>query len=155
MSSSVNAQADNSYQLALADSLYESNQAAGCDSLVADSSEDALTSQLLERAREHYQNALDAEDSGDSVHSANEFEYAIGILNELGDYPNIENNRDFNDLSRSIVADYEKYIANIDSLGSESSIFALRNKLNQIDESSDTTNQDQPQKIISTPSIPL
>ncbi len=61
----------------------------------------------------------------------------------------------FNDLSRSIVADYEKYIANIDSLGSESSIFALRNKLNQIDESSDTTNQDQTQKVITTPSIPL
>jgi len=155
LSSSVNAASDNSYQLALGDSLSESNQTAVCDSLVADSSEDALTSQLLERARGHYQSALDAEESGDSVHSANEFEYAIGILNELGDYPNIENNRDFNDLSRSIVADYEKYIANIDSLGSESSIFALRNKLNQIDESSDTTNQDRTQKIISTPSIPL
>ncbi len=95
LSSSVNAASDNSYQLALGDSLSESNQAAVCDSLVADSTEDALTSQLLERAREHYQNALDAENSGDSVHSANEFEFAIGILNELGDYPNIENNRDF------------------------------------------------------------
>jgi len=147
--------AGNSFRLISDDPPTMGGASAACDTLLADSTEDPMTSQLLERARQHYQGALDAEDCGDSVHSASEFEYAIGILNELGYYPNIEGNRDFNDLSRSIVADYEKYIANIDSLGPQTSIFALRKKLNQVDELSDTTGQDVTQKIITTTTIPL
>ncbi len=129
-------------------------QSADCDSL-ADTNYDALTIQLLEQSRQHYLSALDAEESKDSSRAAAEFETAIEILNELGYYPNIENNRDFNDLSHSIVEDYEKYIAKIDSLGSQTSVFALRKKLNEIDEASDTSDQDQPQQIIKTASIPL
>jgi hypothetical protein len=129
--------------------------AALCDTLLPDSNYDEMTAGLLERAREHYESALDAETSGDSVRSANEFEYAIAILNELGYYPNIESNRDFNDLSHSIIEDYEKYIANIDSLGSQTSVFALRKKLNEMDEASDNGDQDQPKQIIVTTSIPL
>ncbi len=133
----------------------EEMEAALCDTLSADSADDQLTAQLLEQARQHYLNALGAEDAGDSAHSAGEFEYAIAILNQLGYYPGIENNRDFNDLSHSVVEDYEKYIAVIDSLGPQASIFALRNKLNQIDEASDSAGQDAPQKIITTTTIPL
>ena len=145
----------NSFRLVSNDPPSLGDASTECDTLLADSTDDPMTSQLLERARQHYQAALDAEDCSDSVRSANEFEYAIGILNELGYYPNIEGNRDFNDLSRSIVADYEKYIANIDSLGPQTSIFALRKKLNQVDELSDTTGQDVTQKIITTTTIPL
>jgi membrane-bound lytic murein transglycosylase D len=125
------------------------------DSLATDSSIDDVTAQFLERAREHYQNALDAEEANDSIQAAAEFEYAINILNVLGYYPNIESNQDFNDLSHSVVEDYETYIANIDSLGPQTSIFALRNKLDQLDEASDTTDQDVPHKVITGMEVPL
>jgi membrane-bound lytic murein transglycosylase D len=125
------------------------------DSLVPDSNDDAITAQLLERARQHYLSALEAEQEKDSIHAANEFEYSIGILNELGYYPNIETNCDFNDLSHSVVEDYQKYIAQIDSLGPNTSIFALRNKLDQIDEMNESADQDKTKEIITTTSIPL
>lgn len=126
-----------------------------CDTLAADSSRDQITDDLLERARQHYLDALGLEDAGDSTRASSEFEYAIGILNQLGYYPNIDSNQDFNDLSHSVVEDYERYIANIDSLGPQASVFALRNKLNQIDEATDSVGQDTPQKIITTTTIPL
>jgi len=125
------------------------------DSLVPDSNYDAVTAQLLERARQHYLSALEAELGQDSGRSATEFEYAIAILNELGYYPGIENNSDFNDLSRSVVEDYEKCIAVIDSLSPNTSIFALRRKLDQINESNETADQDQTRTVITTTSIPL
>ena len=68
---------------------------------------DSITVQLLERARQHYLDALNAEELGDSARSATYFEYAIGILNELGYYPNIDTSQEFNELSHSIIEDYE------------------------------------------------
>ncbi|MDI6766648.1 MAG: LysM peptidoglycan-binding domain-containing protein [Bacteroidota bacterium] len=130
-------------------------ESANGDRFVVDSSYDEITIKLLEAAQHHYLSALDAERQSDSTQCATEFEYAIGILNELAYYPNIENNQDFNDLSRSLIEDYEKYIANIDSLGVQSSIFALRQKLNQIEETLSTADDDTPKKIITTTSVPL
>jgi len=92
--------------------------------------DDSLITEKLETARQHYLLALEAQKSGDSTRSAREFELAIDILNELGDLPDIEENDDFNELSRSVIEDYENYIASIDELGPESSVFALREKLN-------------------------
>src|SRR5207249_5429026 len=95
----------------------EGRQTAFCDSFAVDSNYDEITLQLLERARQHYLSALNAQEQGDSTLSASEFEYSIALLNELGYYPNIENNHDFDSLSHSVVQDYEKYISSIDSLG--------------------------------------
>ncbi len=83
------------------------------------------------------------------------FEYAIAILNELGYYPNIDSNQEFTDLSHSIIEDYEKYIASIDSLGPQTSVFALREKLNQIDEANQTAGEDKPRRVITSTTIPL
>ncbi len=123
--------------------------------IIDDSTSDEVILQLLESARQHYLSALEAEDLNDTSRSASEFEYAIGILNELAYYPNIENNRDFNDLSRTVIEDYEKYIASIDELGSQTSIFALREKLNDVTDSADSVGQDQPRSVITTTQIPL
>ncbi|MBS4029105.1 MAG: hypothetical protein KGZ58_10785, partial [Ignavibacteriales bacterium] len=86
---------------------------------------------LLERARTYYIGALDAHTKEDSLNASEKFEAAITILNELSSMPQIENNTEFNDISKSVIEDYEKYIANVDSLGQNSSVFALREKLNQ------------------------
>lgn len=115
----------------------------------------SLISELLERVRKHYISALEAESAGDKEKCAAEFEYAIAILNEISFYPDIEKNQDFNDLSRSIIEDYEIYIANIDSLGAESSIFALREKLNQLLEAAESPEQYIPKEIIPGLSVPL
>jgi membrane-bound lytic murein transglycosylase D len=123
--------------------------------LIPDGNYGEAITQLLEHARQHYLAALEAESINDSACSVLEFESAITILNELAYYPNIENNRDFNDLSQSVIDDYEKYIASIDSLGAETSVFALREKLNQLAEAAESPDEDAPRRIISMPSIPL
>jgi len=100
--------------------------------VVADSlsDESVLIAQKLERARQHYLAALNAQEASDSTLSEHEFELAISTLDELSYFPDIDSNKDFTDLSQSVIDDYEKYIRSIDELGPEASIFALREKLN-------------------------
>ncbi len=116
---------------------------------------DSLVSTMLEDVRQHYVRALNAQDAGDSVLSASQFETSIEILNELSYVPEIENNRDFNDLSKAVVEDYQQYIAKVDSLGSQASIFALRAKLDQYVESSAADTTVAPTEVIRTTGVPL
>ncbi len=111
--------------------------------------------ELLERARGHYVSALQAQADGDSILSSDEFEEAIKHLNEASYFPNIEENNDFNELTRSVIEDYEKYIAAIDTLGANSSIFALREKLNLDIEKIDITNIQIPPSLIPKTEVPL
>ncbi len=128
------------------------------DSTAADSAgemNEKQIAELLERAREHYLLALQAQAEGDSLMSADEFEETIKHLNEASYFPNIEENTDFNELTRSVVEDYEKYIATIDSLGANSSIFALREKMNLEIEKIDITNIQIPASLIPKTEVPL
>ena len=110
---------------------------------------------MLEMARQHYSSAVRAEEKGDSLRAAMQFEEAINLLNELSYFPDIESNKDFNDLSRSVVEDYESYIAEIDSLDPGASIFALREKLNQITDESDTIEDGSSKRVYQGTTIPL
>jgi len=121
----------------------------------ADEGDEKVIAVRLESARQHYLSALQAQTMGDSVLSADEFEQAIGILNEISYYPDIENNQEYNDLSRSVVEDYEKYIASIDELGPQSSIFALREKLNLDIENIDISKIKIPNVPIPETTIPM
>lgn len=112
-------------------------------------------SELLEIARGHYLAALQAQAEEDSLTSAIEFEEAIKHLNEASYYPDIENNADFNELTKSVIEDYEKYIATIDSLGPQSSIFALREKLSLEIEKIDISNIQIPPSLIPQTEVPL
>lgn len=128
------------------------------DSTAADSSgemNEKQIAELLEIAREHYLIALQAQAEGDSIMSADEFEETLKHLNEASYFPNIEDNVDFNELTRSVIEDYEKYIATIDSLGANSSIFALREKLNLDIEKIDITNISIPASLIPKTEVPL
>lgn len=116
---------------------------------------DSLTAVKLEEARRHYLSATAAQEKGDSARSALQFEEAIGILNELSYYPDIESNQDFNDLSRAVVEDYELYIAKIDSLSPNTSIFALREKLNQLLDVEDSTLSVVPERTVQGTTVPL
>ncbi|MGA9406854.1 MAG: LysM peptidoglycan-binding domain-containing protein [Bacteroidota bacterium] len=121
----------------------------------ADEGDGEVIAVRLESARQHYLSALQAQAIRDSVLSADEFEQAIGILNEISYYPDIENNQEYNDLSRSVVEDYEKYIASIDELGPESSVFALREKLNLDIENIDISKIKIPNVPIPETTIPM
>ncbi len=131
------------------------------DTTTVDSSEsdivpsDSLVSVMLEHARQHYISAINAQEYGDSTRSAIQFEEAISILDELSYVPGIEENKDFNDLSKAVVDDYEMYIARIDSLSPESSIFALREKLNQVTDVADTSDTVGAHTIIQGTTVPL
>lgn len=118
-------------------------------------SNDSLIVVMLERARLHYLSAVEAQENNDSLRSAFQFEEAITILNELSYYPEIELNQDFNDLSRTVIEDYEQYIAKIENLGPETSIFALREKLNQLTELLDSGDPFASVRIERGTSVPL
>jgi membrane-bound lytic murein transglycosylase D len=117
--------------------------------------DDTLITAMLESARQHYVSAAAAAEAGDSSRSVIQFEEAISILDELSYIPDIESNRDFNDLSHAVVEDYERYIVSIDSLSSESSIFALREKLNQIVEIPDTVAPGPTRPVEQGTTVPL
>jgi membrane-bound lytic murein transglycosylase D len=114
-----------------------------------------ILSSKLERARRHYLYALQAQNAVDSVQSAIEFEKAIQILNDLSDFPDIDKNSEYNDLLRSIIEDYEKYITSIDKLGPESSVFALRELLNRDVETIDVSKSKFPTGIAVATEVPL
>jgi membrane-bound lytic murein transglycosylase D len=69
--------------------------------------------------------------------------------------PGIESNSEFNDLSRAVVEDYGIYIANIDTLSSESSVFALHEKLNQLVDLTDSAGAATPSDLIQGTTVPL
>ncbi|MCX6120677.1 MAG: LysM peptidoglycan-binding domain-containing protein [Ignavibacteriales bacterium] len=114
-----------------------------------------LILQQLEQARQHYLLALASQESGDSVSCGIEFEAAIQILNELSDYSSIDSSKEYMDLSKSLIEDYEKYITQIDSLGPNASVYALREKLNQVVEQGDITGLKIPHIEIKGTQVPL
>ncbi len=121
----------------------------------AASSDEGLTFQLLERARQHYLVALDAMEADDSTRATSEFEFSIEILNQLGYYPGIDSNAEFNELSRSVVENYEKHITSLDGIDQNSSVFALLEKLNQMTDAGESPAGNDTTTVIAAGSIPL
>ncbi len=117
--------------------------------------ESVLISKQLEAARRHYVAALESQENGDSTLAVGEFEAAIGILNELLYYPDIESNKDFIDLSKSVIDDYQKYIDTHTDLGSEASVDALRALANNDIENSSAAPIEIPKNEIVGTSVPL
>jgi membrane-bound lytic murein transglycosylase D len=152
-SSLVKANAADPNRAKRADSLKRSDRSPAIDTVAKEEDKEIAT--LLEPARQHYVSALQAQTAGDSAISQNEFERAIDVLNEASYYPNIENNSDFKELSKSILEDYEKYIATIETLGPGSSIFALREKLAMDVEKMDVSKIKVPVVRLTGTTVPL
>ncbi len=114
-----------------------------------------LILQRLEQARQHYLLAIASQEAGDSLSCGTEFEVTIQILNELSEYSSIDSSKEYLDLSKNVIEDYEKYIAQIDSLGPDASVYALREKLNQVVDQGDTTGLGIPRIEIKGTQVPL
>jgi len=136
-----------------ADMVYTNGNGNGASDTLGEDME--LILQRLEQARQHYLLALASQESGDSVSCGIEFEAAIQILNGLSDYSSIDSSKEYMDLSKSLVEDYQKYIAQIDSLGANASVYALREKLNQVVEQGDTTGLKIPHIEIKGTQVPM
>jgi membrane-bound lytic murein transglycosylase D len=83
----------------------------------------------LNKSRQKYLQALILIERQDTISAAQYFEEAIGFLNKLVSYPDIETNTDYSDLAKSIIEDYERMIVDIDKLNDNSSFFIVRDKL--------------------------
>jgi membrane-bound lytic murein transglycosylase D len=109
----------------------------------------------VDAARQEWLRALVAQQKNEKTEVVKHFESAIDILNRLITYPGIDSNTDFKDVSKSVIGDYEKYIARIDSLPSNASIFAFREKFNQEMTKMDIKNVPLPRIDLSKTQIPL
>lgn len=102
---------------------------AGLDE--AEDIDPAVLQERLEAARQEWLRALAAEGRKDKTEVVKRFENAIDILNRLIYYPNVSEEKDFQELSRSVIEDYEKFVSDIDVLPPNASIFAFRQKFNE------------------------
>lgn len=91
----------------------------------------AVVEERLEAARQEWLRALAAEQRKDKNEVVRRFEGAIDILNRLIYFPNVNENKDFQELTKSVIEDYEKFVSKIDILPPSASIFALRQKFNE------------------------
>ncbi|MEO6938824.1 MAG: LysM peptidoglycan-binding domain-containing protein [Candidatus Kapaibacterium sp.] len=87
-----------------------------------------LIEERLDAARQEWLRAVASQQKGTHAESVKHFEESIDILNRLINYPKVEENTEFQDLTRSVMADYERFVAKIDSLPSNASVSALRAK---------------------------
>ena len=117
-------------------------------------SESLLIFRGLEAARQHYVAALAAEEAGDSTLVVPEFENAERILEQL-QYYDVDTNKDFIDLDKSVTDDYKKYIAGHRDLGIYASDNALWEQLNNDIESPATTKIEVPKNDIAGTTVPL
>jgi membrane-bound lytic murein transglycosylase D len=116
--------------------------------------ESVLISRGLEAARQHYVAALAAEEAGDSTMVVPEFENANRILEQL-QYYDVEANKDFIDLDKSVKDDYKKYIKSHRDLGKSASDQALLVQLDNDIESSAPTKIEVPKNDIVGTMVPL
>lgn len=90
-----------------------------------------LLGQRVDAARQEWLRALVAQQKNQRVEVVNHFENSIDILDHLITYPGVDSNKEFQDVSKSVISDYSKYVANIDSLPPNASVFAFREKFNE------------------------
>ena len=116
--------------------------------------ESAFISRQLELARQHYVAALSAQGTADSTLVVDEFEASINILNELTYHEEIEANKDYIDLSKSVIEDYQKYIDTHPMPGRDASVSALHEWLNSAIEKNGAPHVEIPKTEIVGTAVP-
>ncbi|HWF44734.1 MAG TPA: LysM peptidoglycan-binding domain-containing protein [Candidatus Kapabacteria bacterium] len=114
-----------------------------------------LIDERVDAARQEWLRALVAQQKNEKADVIKHFESASDILDRLINYPGVDTNKDFQDVSKSVIADYEKYVAKIDSLPSTASMSAFRAKFNQEMAKMDIRNVPMPRVDLSKTQIPL
>lgn len=111
----------------------------GNDALIYDS---LTTKKILDEINEDYKGALYYINQGDTISAIELISSALEKLDEASRTAEIELNKDFEIISKKILALYQKYVSKFDSLFQEMPqreyISNIQDKLNQIAESADT-----------------
>ena len=84
-----------------------------------------IVSEMLEQARQYYVAALAKEEQNSTSEAVANYESALRIINNLSYYPGIEQNEAYNELEKSIIDDYKKYVDGLPELPSNVSFAAL------------------------------
>ena len=114
-----------------------------------------LIDERVDAARQEWLRALVAQQKNEKTEVIKHFENATDILDRLINYPGVDTSKDFQDVSKSVIGDYEKYVAKIDSLPSNASISAFRAKFNDEMAKMDIRNVPLPRIDLSKTQIPL
>lgn len=86
----------------------------------------SIVSELLEQARQHYVAALSTSTDQKNISgTVANFEAALRIINNLSYYPGIEQNEAYDELEKSIIDDYKKYVDSLPELPVDVSFAAL------------------------------
>ncbi|MBK8946810.1 MAG: LysM peptidoglycan-binding domain-containing protein [Ignavibacteriae bacterium] len=100
------------------------------DSISAVIRTDAVINESLENARQKYVDALTEKTLGLESEALFSFDSAMTIINELSYFPNIEENEAYLELEKSILDDYNSYIASFEKLPDNSPTYAVEEWLN-------------------------
>jgi len=84
-----------------------------------------IVSEMLEQARQFYVAALAKQELNSTTETINNYESSLRIINNLSYYPNIEQNDAYNELQKSIIEDYRKYVDGLTELPVDASFAAL------------------------------
>ncbi|MEK7818590.1 MAG: LysM peptidoglycan-binding domain-containing protein [Bacteroidota bacterium] len=134
------------FSIAIQDSV-ETTDSLSYDKEVVDS--------LLEHARQHWLNAVSSLAEGDTITVTEEFENALDYLMEISAFADVEENKDFQDLTKSILDDYQNFISSSEKILSHTSIFALRERLNIDIEKNNVQIISIPNKLLNSTQIPM
>ncbi|GAB4129593.1 MAG: hypothetical protein Fur0015_03510 [Ignavibacteriales bacterium] len=120
------------------------------DSLTVNSSE--IVMEMLENARLEYISALAKQDLGYTEAAIISYESALKKIESLSYFPGIEENQTYNELEKSIVDDYKKYVESLPEIPANVSISALEawtdNILPDIDIENSKTNYSKSETIV-------
>ncbi len=86
---------------------------------------------LLEQVRQTYIEAINYEENNQKLNALYQYEKAVKLLNQISDYPGVENFTDYLDLERTVIEDYQKLLDTIEEIPPEISLPSLQEWLSK------------------------
>jgi len=114
-----------------------------------------LIEERVDAARQEWLRALVAQQKNQKTEVVKHFEAASDILGRLMNYPGVDTSKDFQDVSKSVIDDYEKYVSKIDALPPTASMSAFRQKFNEEMAKMEIKNVPMPRVDLTKTQIPL
>lgn len=114
-----------------------------------------LIEERLDAARQQWLRALAAQQRNDKAATVRYFEESIETLNRLIYYEGVTENKDFQALTESVIADYEKWVVTLDALPNNASIFALKSKYDEEMAKLNPSVEPNPQPIVDGTAVEL
>jgi membrane-bound lytic murein transglycosylase D len=108
-----------------------------------------LIEERLDAARQQWLRALAAQQRNDKAATVRYFEESIETLNRLIYYEGVTENKDFQALTESVIADYEKWVVTLEAVPQNASIFALKSKYDEEMERLNPSVKPNPQPVVS------